>query len=78
MDHFVTGSKSKGEKKKEKIYIAEKKKREKYKRVKEKEILTNETICVKCQNLFSGKNKENISKSCLLKSFKPACLLIIN
>ena len=27
-----------------------------------------ETICMKCQNLFSGKNKKNISKCHLLKS----------
>ena len=26
-----------------------------------------ETICMKCQNLFSGKNKKNISKCRLLK-----------
>ena len=26
-----------------------------------------ETICMKCQNLFSRKNKKNISECCLLK-----------
>ena len=26
-----------------------------------------ETICIKCQILFSGKNKKNVSKCCLLK-----------
>ena len=29
--------------------------------------LTMETICMKCQILFSGKNKKNISICCLLK-----------
>ena len=28
-----------------------------------------ETICLKCQSLFSGKNKKYISKCCLLKFF---------
>ena len=28
-----------------------------------------ETICMKCQILFSGKNKKNISKCCMLKFF---------
>ena len=28
-----------------------------------------ETICMKCQILFSGKNRKNISKCCLLKFF---------
>ena len=32
------------------------------------------TICMKCQNLFSGENKKNISKCCLLKFF-PTCLV---
>ena len=30
-------------------------------------IFSKETICMKCQILFSGKNKKNISKWCLLK-----------
>ena len=32
----------------------------------------SETICMKCQLLFSGKNKKTISKYCLLK-FYPTC-----
>ena len=28
-----------------------------------------ETMCMKCQNSFSGKNKKNISIHCLLKVF---------
>ena len=31
-----------------------------------------ETICMKCRNMFSGKNKKNISK-CRLLHFFPAC-----
>ena len=27
------------------------------------QIVSFETICIKCQNLFSGENKKNISKS---------------
>ena len=32
-----------------------------------------ETICMECQSLFSGKNKKNISKCCLLE-FLPSML----
>ena len=36
-----------------------------------------EIICMKCQNLFSGKNKKNISKCHLLK-IVPRVVLSIN
>ena len=36
----------------------------------------NETICKKCQSLFSGKKKKNIPKCCLLK-FLPSMQCII-
>ena len=31
------------------------------------QIVSIETICINCQNLFSRENKKNISISCLLK-----------
>ena len=34
-----------------------------------------ETLCMKCQNLFSGKNKKNIS-NVVCCNFYPACLSI--
>ena len=39
------------------------------------QIVSTETICMKCQNPFSGKNKKNISNCCLLK-FLPSKLSI--
>ena len=39
--------------------------------------MTLETICMKCQSLFSGKNKKNISKYHLLK-FLPREVIVDN